>query len=227
MKGGMGSTLILGKLRDRFVPALTLVLFLLLLGLLVLSPADTRLGNIVKVAYLHGALNWAGLFTFSIAGILGLLALLLRRPGWYRGTQAAACAALIVWTVYILSSVLVTGLTWGQWVAWNEPRVRATALILLAAVVFAMVGRLVDQRDFGAGVNLLMGILPWIVIGQADAIRHPADPIGGSDSAAIQLFFRLIMLATVGLAISLIAWLWINLELRAESQSMAPDTAPE
>ncbi len=208
----------LEKLRDRILPAVIIALVLLLLVLLALSPADTRLGNIVKLAYLHGALNWAGLFTFSAAGVLGLVALVLRRPGWYRGTQAAGYAALIVWFVYIISSVLITGLTWGQWIAWNEPRVQATGLILLAAVVLAIVARLVDNRDFTAAVNLLMGIVPWIVIGQADAIRHPADPIGGSDSAAIQLFFQLIVLATVGLAVSLIAWLWTTLELGAKSR---------
>ena len=132
-----------------------------------------------------------------------------------------------MWFVYIISSVLVTGLTWGQWIAWNEPRVQATGLILLAAVVLAIVTRLVDNRDFTAAVNLLMGIVPWIVIGQADAIRHPADPIGGSDSAAIQLFFQLIVLATVGLAASLIAWLWTRQELATRPQLAETGSTPE
>ena len=60
----------LENLKNRILPVVTMALVLLLLALLVLSPADTRLGNIVKLAYLHGALNWAGLFTFSAAGVL-------------------------------------------------------------------------------------------------------------------------------------------------------------
>lgn len=217
----------LKNLRNRVLPVVTAALFLLLVALVVLSPADTRLGNIVKLAYLHGALNWAGLLTFSTAGLLGLAALVLRRATWYRGAQAAGVAAIIVWLVYIISSMVITGLTWGQWVAWNEPRVRAIGLILLAALVLAIVARLVDHRDFGAAVNLLMGIVPWVVIGQAEAIRHPADPIGGSESAAIQYFFLFIVLAVAGLAMTLIAWLWTNLELRAEARSMAERATSE
>lgn len=211
--------MIVENLRNRILPAFAAVLLLLLVVLLLLSPADTRLGNLVKLAYLHGALNWAGLFSFTSAGVLGVVALLVRRDAWYRGTHAAGIAAIIVWVIYIISSILITGLTWGQWVAWNEPRVRATGLILLAALVLAMVSRLVNHRDFTAAVNVLMGIVPWFVIGQAEAIRHPADPIGGSGSAAIQGFFRFIVLDVVALAAILIAWLWTYLELRAASPS--------
>jgi hypothetical protein len=117
-------------------------------------------------------------------------------------------AALIVWTIYVISAMAVTGLAWGQIIDLNEPRVRATGLILVTAVVLALVSRLVEQRDFGALVNLIMGIVPWVVVRQADVIRHPVDPIGGSESAAIQVYYLLIVLTVGGLAATLIAWLW-------------------
>jgi hypothetical protein len=107
----------------------------------------------------------------------------------------------------------VTGLTWGQVIAWNEPRVRASALILVAAIVLAVVTRLVGLRDFTAMVNVVMGIVPWILVRRAEALRHPLDPIGSSQSASIQVFFVLIVLAVAGLALTLIAWLWLGAEL--------------
>jgi len=179
----------------------------------VLAPAETRLGNVVKLVYVHGALVWVGLLTFSAAGVLGLVALLVRRPVWYQGTRAAGRAALVVWSVYILSSMAVTGLTWGQWIAWNEPRVRATGLIFLAAIVLYVVARLVDQPAFTAVTNLVMGVVPWLVVQQAEAIRHPVDPIGGSGSAAIQGYYLLIVLTVAGLAATLVAWLWVGAAL--------------
>jgi hypothetical protein len=200
--------------RDLILPLLAVVLLALLMLWVVLAPAEARLGNVVKLVYVHGALIWAGLVTFSVAGGLGLVALVVRRPVWYHGTQAAGVTALIVWIVYAISAMAVTGLTWGQVIAWNEPRVRATGLILVAAIVLAIVGRLVAHRDFTAVVNLAMGIVPWVVVRQADAIRHPVNPIGGSGSAAIQTFYLLIVLTVAGLAMTLIAWLWAGLELR-------------
>lgn len=200
--------------RDLILPLLAVVLLALLMLWVVLAPAEARLGNVVKLVYVHGALIWAGLVTFSVAGGLGLVALVVRRPVWYHGTQAAGVTALIVWIVYAISAMAVTGLTWGQVIAWNEPRVRATGLILVAAIVLAIVGRLVAHRDFTAVVNLAMGIVPWVVVRQADAIRHPVNPIGGSGSAAIQTFYLLIVLTVAGLAMMLIAWLWAGLELR-------------
>jgi hypothetical protein len=187
---------------------------LLLIGV-GLAPAEARLGNLVKLVYVHGALVWTGLLSFTSAGVLGLVALVVRRPALYRGTRAAGTAALIVWIFYIISSMAVTGLTWGQLIAWNEPRVRATGLILVAAVVLAIVAWLVDHDGFTAVVNMIMGVVPWVMVRQAGVIRHPVDPIGGSGSAAIQGFYLLIVITVAGLAATLIAWLWARAELRS------------
>jgi hypothetical protein len=219
----------LETLRNRSLPLLAAGLFFLLLIWVVLAPAESRLGNLVKLVYVHGALVWTGLLTFSVAGLLGLAALGVRYLGvgarsadragrasvWYHGTESAGLAALVIWTLYVISAMVVTGLAWGQVIAWNEPRVRATGLILLAAIVLFVVARLVNHHDFAAAVNVLMGLVPWILVARADVIRHPVDPIGGSGSAAIQGFYWLILLTVVGLAAIFIAWLWAGAELRA------------
>jgi hypothetical protein len=202
---------------------LAALLAVLLLVWVILAPAETRLGNLVKLVYVHGALVWVGLVAFSVAGGLGLVALVMRyllawadrAKMWYRGTDAAGLAALIVWIAYALSAMIVTGLAWGQVIAWNEPRVRVTGLILVAALVLAIVTRLVDHDDFTAVVNVVMGIVPWVVVRQVEAIRHPVDPIGGSESAAIQVYYLLIVLTVGGLAAALVAWLWAGAELKA------------
>jgi len=204
----------LSTVKNRALPLVAAGFLGLLAACVILAPPEALLGHLIKLVYIHGALVMVGLATFSVAGALGLLALVVRRRVWYNGTWAAGLAALIVWIVYILSSMAVTGLAWGQVIAWNEPRVRASALILLAALVFAVVARLVGHRDFTALVNLVMGIVPWVLVRRAEAIRHPLDPIGGSQSVSIQLFFVLIVVAVAGLALTFVAWLWLGKELR-------------
>ncbi len=211
-------------LRERLLPLLAGLLSLLLVLFVVLSPAESRLGNVVKLVYVHGALVWAGLLTFTVAGGLGLVALLLRLNGpatgraapWLRGARAAGLAALVVWIVYALSSMVVTGLTWGQWIAWGEPRVRATAAILVASLVLNVVVRVVDHPDLTALAQVLMGIAPWMVVNRAQAIRHPVDPIGGSTSTSMQGFYLLIVATVVALALTLVAWLWAGAELGSD-----------
>jgi hypothetical protein len=203
------------RLTTRILPLVAGGLLLLLVVGVGLAPAEARLGNLVKLVYVHGALVWTGLLSFTVAGVLGLVALVVRRSAWYRGTRAAGAAALIVWICYVISSMAVTALTWGQLIAWNEPRVRATGLILVAAVVLDIVVWLVDHDGFTAIVNIIMGIVPWIVVRQAGVIRHPVDPIGGSESAAIQGFYLLIVITVAALAATLVAWLWARAELRS------------
>lgn len=188
----------------------------LLLVLIVLAPAESRLGNVVKLVYVHGALVWVGLALFSIAGAIALVALVSRRAIWYRGAEAVSQAALLVWIVYAISSMAVTGLTWGQVIAWSEPRVRATALILMAALLFALAARLVGHRDFSALVNAVMGILPWVAVQRAEIVRHPANPIGGSGSAAIEVYYLLIVATVACLGATLVAWIWTGLEARKD-----------
>ena len=201
-------------LRSRILPLLAVGLLVLLIVWVVLAPAEATLGSVVKLVYVHGALVWVGLLTFTLAGVLGLVALLVRRALWYEGAAAAGAAALWIWVIYSISAMAVTALTWGQLIAWNEPRVRATALILLAAVLLAIVARLVGHRDFSAAMNVLMGIVPWILVLRAEAIRHPIDPIGGSGSTAMQTFYLLMVLTVAGLALVLVAWLWVGRALK-------------
>ena len=83
------------------VPLVAAGLLGLLVLLVLLSPAETQLGDVVKLVYVHGALIWTGLIAFSIAGVLGLLALVVRyvlgsnqrAETWSRGTEAAGQAA--------------------------------------------------------------------------------------------------------------------------------------
>jgi hypothetical protein len=212
----------LKSMRERTLPLLAAGLLLLLAVWLLLAPAEARLGQVIKLIYVHGALVWAGLLTFGLAGLLGLIALFLRyvakKPAatWYRGTRAAGLGALAVWIIYAISAMVVTGLTWGQWIAWTEPRVRATGMILLASLAAAVAVRLVDQWNFTAMVNVALGIAPWVVVNRVEAVRHPVNPIGGSGSAAIQSFYLLIVLTVAGLAATLVAWLWARAELAGE-----------
>jgi hypothetical protein len=180
---------------------------LTLIALLVwLSPAEQTLGDVVKLIYLHGALARTGLVAFGAAGLLGLATLLVDRPSLATWCDAAGKAALAIWIVYALSSMISTYMAWGVLVAWSEPRVVASVQILAAALLIVGVNHFVAHPRFTAAANLLLGGLAWWLTQRAAIIRHPLNPIGESDSAAIKGFYAVLLLACLLLAAFVAYW---------------------
>lgn len=178
-----------------------------LVVLLILSPAEQTLGQVVKLVYLHGALVRTGMLAFTAAGVLGAIALVSRRSWAAEWTHAVGDSALVIWTFYVLSSMLVTYLAWGVAIAWSEPRVQASGHIMLAALAFWAVSLFLQDWRVRAVLSALLGALVWVLIGSAGVVIHPVDPIGGSASTAIKAFYAGIVLCVVLLAAELALWM--------------------
>ena len=59
------------------------------------------------------------------------------------------------------------------------------------------------------------------MVKQAEVIRHPVDPIGASESEAMRVYYILIVLTVAALAATLLGWLWLGMQSRAEQQLTA------
>jgi hypothetical protein len=100
-----------------------------------------------------------------------------------------------------------TYLAWGQWIAWDEPRVRASAYVLGFALACWLVARWVGNLAFTAVINLTVGIVAWTLVKGASIFRHPFDPIGGSGSPTYRLLFALLLGVVMVAAVLLARWL--------------------
>ena len=181
-------------------------LLALIASLVWLSPAEQTLGNVVKLIYLHGALARTGLLAFGAAGLLGLVTLVAPRPSLAAWCDAAGKAALAIWIVYAMSSVISTYMAWGVLVAWSEPRVVASVQVLTVGLLIAGVNRFVAHPRFTAASNLLLGGLAWWLTQRAAVIRHPLNPIGGSDSVTIKGFYVALLLVCLLLTAFIAYW---------------------
>jgi hypothetical protein len=192
--------------RDRS-PLAVAVLAGLSIVLLLLIPAEQTLGNIIKVIFLHGALVEVGLLVFAAAGLVGLAYLVWRTEALDRWTLALQKTGVILWIVYALSSMVSTKLAWGQWIAWDEPRVRASALVLGFSILCLLFVLWVDNRYFTALANIAVAGVSWYLVKGANILRHPFDPIGMSSSDRYRIFFVLLILLILLLAVQLTLWL--------------------
>jgi hypothetical protein len=166
-------------------PALIVVLFLL--------PPERTLGDVIKLVLLHGALVRAALIAFAVAGVLGVLCLVSREPVWSRWCAATQATALLFWVANMLSSSLATRLTWGEWIAWGEPRVWATLHIFWLAAACLILVHWLNHRIFTGAANLVVALLSWGLINGATVVRHPFDPLGTSNSLTYQITYGMMV----------------------------------
>lgn len=177
-----------------------------------LIPPEQTLGNVIKVIFLHGALVRVALLAFAAAGVLSLGFLLTRRITWYAWAMAVQKSAVSLWIVYVLISSISTWLSWGEWIAWDEPRVRASVHVLWFSVACLLLVMWMGNRSIAAIVNLLVTGVTWTLIRGATIIRHPFDPIGASGSETYQALYWVMVAALLLLAGLLVRW-WHDRQL--------------
>jgi hypothetical protein len=168
-----------------------------------LSPADQRLGDVVKLVYVHGALVRAGTLAFWAAGLVALAALIARREeALYGWAQAIRETAILVWLVYLISSGIVTYLTWGVVLAWGEPRVQLSLQITFASLLLYVLGWLLRRLPWLAALgDVILALLVACLLATTGVILHPVNPVGESGSLAIQGFFVAITLGVIAFVI--------------------------
>jgi hypothetical protein len=187
---------------------LAAALLALLAALLILSPAEAQLGNLIKVIYLHGALARVGLYALMLAALPALAYLIRPQPALLRWSNAIQVAGMVVFVVHFALSVIPTHATWGVWIAFDEPRTRMTLQIVGVGLLVIVVRRLIDDHRFSAVANLLLGAAVLLLNLRTGVLRHPLNPIGESTSSAIQLYYAGILLTCAALT-GLLAW-WLS-----------------
>ncbi|MCA9871099.1 MAG: hypothetical protein H6649_06730 [Caldilineae bacterium] len=192
-----------------------LVLLALLAVLVLISPAEAQLGNLIKIIYLHGALARVGIYAILLAGVLGLVYLVRPRSALLRWSNAVQVAGLIAFVTHFALSVIPTHETWGMWIAFDEPRTRMSLQIIGVGIIVVLVRRLVNDDRLSGLANALLGIAVLLLNARTGVLRHPLNAIGDSSSLAIQGFYVGIVLICAAL-VGLLAWYLVG---RASSPS--------
>jgi hypothetical protein len=182
------------------------VLLLALGGLLlIMAPDEKTLGGVIKVVLLHGALVQVGLYAFLVAGLLGLAYVATRRDGLLAWCEAVQKSAVAVWVAYVVSSMVSTYMAWGQWIAWDEPRVRASAYVLGFALAALAITWWVGDSLFTALLNVVTAGVVWYLVKGVGVVRHPLDPLGPSTADVFRVYALALLVAALGLT-ALLAW---------------------
>lgn len=173
--------------------AATLAVILLVTAL---SPIEQTLGESIRIVYFHGAWVWAGLISFGLAALAGLLGLVLRR-GWPRWSLALGRTGLFFWLTYLPMSLWVMQLFWGGFY-FDEPRWRVPFTFAVVAVLLqAGLWLLNAPNGITCLGNLGFGAALWWNTLGVEAVLHPESPVMNSNSPRIQAFFAVLVLLSL------------------------------
>jgi len=184
-------------------------LMVLLLVLLWLSPAEATLGNVVKWVYAHGAAQRVAMYAYLAAGILGMVSLassVFQSPianlksSTTHWSRALMETALVFWFIQFIVSLPAQLLAWGG-ISWTEPRVLNALWVLVFTALVYGVARWVGDARWMLFAAIANAAIPLILLRGAANILHPIDPILGSESLAIKMFYAAIVFTTGALAL--------------------------
>ncbi len=179
------------------------VLLVIIAILTIIAPAEKTLGQLAKLVYLHAALSIAITVLLLFTSTIAIISIFKRNS--YSLAKNSLKVSLVFQVVNIGLVPIITGLTWGVFFAWQEPRVILTVVLLsLTLAAYLM------EDSFGSPVinSLLLaapGLVRLFTLGNIGRLMHPINPIGSSDSLAIKTISLGIFLSSL-----LFAFLWIN-----------------
>jgi len=202
--------------------------FILVIGIVILLyfiPPEQKLGNTIKIVFLHAAFVQVGILTFLTAGILSIIWFIHRNKNLYVWIYSVQITAVFMWAVYYLSSMIATYYAWGILIAWQEPRVQMTFWVFAFATVFLLVSWWLKNPYFSSVLNIILMVIVFYLVLTTINIRHPGNPIGESNSFLYKgIFFTLIgVVAVFSVQIMRLVNLKIQKKILANSRNSNED----
>ncbi|MBI5878691.1 MAG: hypothetical protein HZB53_13660 [Chloroflexi bacterium] len=192
---------------------------LALAALLALSPSEATLGSVVKIVYLHGALERVAAWAFVAAGLAGAAQLLAKRTALAPWVQALCETAMAFWLAHFVVSIPAQIMAWGG-INWREPRVMDAIWITGISGVIYVIALWIAKPHWWAISGIASAATLIIVLNGAVNILHPLSPILTSESVAIKLFYGGIVLAALVFALTMLN------DLARHNTSGSPASAP-
>ncbi len=172
------------------------------------APADSFMGDVQRILYVHVPVLWVGLLALALNFASALAYLFTSR----RGPDALAEASAEVGVVFGFIGLGIGAIwgkpTWGVWWSW-DPRMTATTVMLLLYTAYLAVRRFTDDPEARAFRSATVACLVSVVLPvvwysvrwfaslhQQQSTRDTMDPrmllaLGWSFAGFLLLFFAL------------------------------------
>lgn len=139
-----------------------------LLMIFLYAPAESTMGEVQRILYLHVPVAWCGLVGCVAMGGCGVMYLLRRDLAWDHWSQAAGELGWLCSTLTLLTGSLWARAAWGVWWTW-EPRLTSSLVLWLIFMGYFVIRSSLEdpqRRARVAAVFALVGVadVPLIVL---------------------------------------------------------------
>ena len=200
-----------------------LFLIVLSVGLveaLVLSPADYKQSESVRIMYVHVPAAWTSVGIFSTIAILSLGALIFKNKYFSTIAKSLAPSGLVFNIISLVTGSIWGKPTWGTWWAWDA-RITSMLVLCIFYLLFILAWRLFSNKDSILKITAIISILGLINIPIVkfsvdwwSTLHQPASiTLSGSSIHSSMLFPLIIMTAAFVLFSILIFLMKYNTEL--------------
>jgi heme exporter protein C len=127
------------------------------------SPPDVRMGQDVRLLYLHVPTIWTGYLAFTIALVASLMFLWKKDLKWDNLALASAEIGVVLTALAIVVGAIWGKLTWGVYWTW-DPRLTTTAVLLVIFVGYLLLRALTEDQWTRARISAVVAIIGFIDI---------------------------------------------------------------
>jgi len=142
------------------------VLFLIVLSVgileaLVLSPADYKQDESVRIMYVHVPSAWTSVGIFSVIAILSLGNLLFKNKYFLTIAKSLAPSGLIFNIIALVTGAIWGQPTWGTWWVWDA-RITSMLVLCLFYILYILSWRIFENKTTANKITALLSILGLI-----------------------------------------------------------------
>lgn len=179
---------------------------------LVLSPPDAKLGETIRILYMHVPTVSTAYLAFVITAVASVMYLWKRTEFWDLLAASSAEIGVLFFALTILNGMLWGKITWGVFWRW-EPRLTTTAVLMLTYIGYLAVRQIPNDTRTRGTISAVIGIMAiinipithkavdwWRGLHQEKTIFGTVNP----DMRGLQLFS-----AYLGLMVFMVLFAWL------------------
>ncbi|MEO0240851.1 MAG: cytochrome c biogenesis protein [candidate division WOR-3 bacterium] len=130
---------------------------------LINSPPEEKMGELIRILYIHVPFAWYSFVSFTITFICSILYFLKREDRFDKLGASGAEIGFIFITIAILTGSLWAKSVWGVFWVW-EPRLTTTLILWFLYLSYLLLRKFIEIPDKRARISGVLGIIFYVDI---------------------------------------------------------------